>query len=315
MKAISNVQVTPASLSVDNKTVDATQPLSLKDRYFDRLCLNEQDLDDEPTLDKLTQIQETHLQHIPFENLAQHGCGRHACLDIEATAKKILEDQRGGFCFELNGLLAAFLLELGYHVSRVPAIVYHPDEKFDRPISHMCLSCKLQDTIYFVDAAFGEPALHPLVFEVDKEQATVEGILSRFVENEPGKIDLEWYSEEKSLFRPRIRFERDHVLSGGLDLAAFAPYLDNVFTEQSPFVQKLVCCRVTRTHKYTVAGNRLKVTTPRFGKDSTQTVTAFETDEEVRQVLWKHFGVPFKESIGLDTEVSSKAKPDLWMVL
>jgi N-hydroxyarylamine O-acetyltransferase len=286
---------------------------SLKSDYLDRLGLRERDLDEEPTLEKLAEIQEAHLKHIPFENLAQHGCDLPASLDIEATAKKILHVKRGGFCFELNALLSEFLLELGYQVTRVPAIVYNPEEQFDRSPSHLGVFCNIDNSIYFVDVAFGEPAIHPLILEMNTEQTTAEGMISRFVENEPGFIDLQFYNEEEAIFKPRIRFQRDHILSGGFDLPLFAPYLNNVYGEQSPFVQKLVCCRVTRTHKYTVAGNRLKVTTPRFGDDSTKTVTSLDSDEIVRQVLRDHFGIPYEQTKGLDTGRSSEAKPDLWM--
>lgn len=286
---------------------------SLTRDYLDRLGLREQDLEEEPTLEKLAAIQEAHLNCIPFENLAQHGCDRPACLDIEATARKVLHVKRGGFCFELNALLSEFLSELGYHVTRVPAIVYNPEEQFNRSPSHLGVFCNIDNIIYFVDVAFGEPAIHPLVLEMNVEQTTAEGMISRFVETEPGMIDLHFYNEEEATFKPRIRFQRDHIVSGGFDLPLFAPYLDNVYTEDSPFVQKLVCCRVTRTHKYTVAGNRLKVTTPRFGEDSTKTVTSFNTDDEVRQVLCEHFGIPYEQTKGLDTGRSSEAKPDLWM--
>ena len=286
---------------------------SFKDLYFERIGLNEQDLGEAPTLVKLTKIQEAHLTHIPFENLSQHGCDRPACLDVEATAEKVLHAKRGGFCFELNGLLSHLLIELGYQVARVPAIVYTPETKFDRPPSHLALFCTLQGKIYFVDVAFGEPAMHPLELTMNEEQTTVEGMKSRFVEYEPGLVVLEYYNEEGASFQPRIRFQRDHALSGGLELADFSPNLSVVYHEQSPFQQKMVCCRLTRTHKYTVAGNQLKVTTPRFEKESTKTVTKLRTDDEVRQVLRELFGIPLEQTNGLHIGKSLQAKPELWM--
>lgn len=286
---------------------------SFKDLYFDRIRLNAQDLDEAPTLEKLTKIQEAHLTHIPFENLSQHGCDRPACLDVDATAEKVLHAKRGGFCFELNGLLSHLLLELGYEVARVPAVVYTPDTKFDGPPSHLAVFCTLQDKIYFVDVAFGEPAMHPLELNMDEEQTTVEGMKSRFIETEPGLVVLEYYNQEVDGFQPRIRFQQDHVLSGGLELADFSPNLSVVYHEKSPFEQKMVCCLLTRTHKYTVAGNKLKVTTPRFGKESTKTVTELETDDEVRQVLQELFGIPLEQTNGLNIGTSLQAKPELWM--
>ena len=78
----------------------------IKDLYFERIHLDEEGLGEDPTLEKLTKIQEAHLKHIPFENLSQHGCDRPACLDVESVVDKVLHAKRGGFCFELNGLFS-----------------------------------------------------------------------------------------------------------------------------------------------------------------------------------------------------------------
>jgi len=84
----------------------------LVSRYFARLKLSPSEFDELPTVKKLQAIQEAHLAQIPFENLAQHGCSQPAVLDTTEIAHKILDCRRGGFCFELNGLLAEFLEEL-----------------------------------------------------------------------------------------------------------------------------------------------------------------------------------------------------------
>lgn len=286
--------------------------MAIKDLYFDRIHLNEQSLGQDPTLEKLTRIQEAHLEHIPFENLSQHGCTRPACLDTESLIDKVLHAKRGGFCFELNALLSELLVELGYQVARVPAIVYNPETKFDHAPSHLCLFCTLEDNIYFVDVAFGEPAMHPLEFVLDMEQITAEGMKSRFVEPDPGYVVLEYYNEVTAGFQPRIRFQREDILSGGMELADFSPHLNVVYHEQSPFEQKMICCRVTRSHKYTIAGNSLRITTPRFGKESTKTVEVLDTDDDVRQMLSELFGIPFEETDGLNMGKSLQAKAEIW---
>jgi N-hydroxyarylamine O-acetyltransferase len=88
----------------------------------------------------LRQLVEAHLEKIPFENLAQDGGkGGPVSLDLETIATKILDRNRGGFCFELNALFAALLEDLGYQVTVVPAIVY-TDTGFRKPTTHISLA-------------------------------------------------------------------------------------------------------------------------------------------------------------------------------
>jgi N-hydroxyarylamine O-acetyltransferase len=156
---------------------------SLTRDYLDRLGLREQDLEEEPTLEKLAAIQEAHLNCTPFENLAQHGCDRPACLDIEATARKVLHVKRGGFCFELNALLSEFLSRVGLItlLGYLQLFTILKKHRFNRSPSHLGVFCNIDNIIYFVDVAFGEPAIHPLVLEMNVERTTAEGMISRFV--------------------------------------------------------------------------------------------------------------------------------------
>src|SRR5262249_9039065 len=62
---------------------------------------------------------------VPFENLDIH-LGRPIVLDDDVFFDKIVERRRGGFCYELNGLFAALLRELGFDVTMLSAGVAGP---------------------------------------------------------------------------------------------------------------------------------------------------------------------------------------------
>src|SRR5437764_12252268 len=79
----------------------------------------------EPTLQTLQALHEAHLLAVPFENLDIH-LGRKILLDEESLWKKIVEQGRGGFCYELNGLFAWLLRALGFQVDLLSAGVAHP---------------------------------------------------------------------------------------------------------------------------------------------------------------------------------------------
>jgi N-hydroxyarylamine O-acetyltransferase len=310
------------------------QPMSLSTRYWDRLGLDPSTLDTQATGAKLAQIQEAQLRQISFDNLAQHGAsGGLPVLEVNATADKILSRRRGGFCFEVNGLLAAFLEELGYHsVKRVLAYVCIGKSELDgSPMfrdqpSHIILLVKDCDDIeWFVDVGFGEPSIHPLRYDykgVGDEalsQETPEGMQSRIrLVPEKQVVRLEWYKEGEWLTRLQWFMEEE---TRNRTLEEFSAALDFTLDAGSVFSQKLICCLVTREHKITMAGNRLKVTgPPRFGDASGSspqdlTVTVFKSADEVRAVLEEKFGIPQEETVDLDLSRSLQAPGAVWVHL
>ena len=73
----------------------------------------------EQTLEGLAELGLAHLCAVPFENL-DIAAGRALSLEPEAIYDKIVARRRGGFCYELNGLFAWLLRELGFdgHAAR-----------------------------------------------------------------------------------------------------------------------------------------------------------------------------------------------------
>ena len=72
--------------------------------------------DAKPTIANLKMLQKAHLTHVPYENLdlIYHRAGS---LEPETVYQKVVEDHRGGYCFELNGLFAELLRQMGYEVT------------------------------------------------------------------------------------------------------------------------------------------------------------------------------------------------------
>lgn len=286
---------------------------SFCDRYYSRLKLDPSTLCSGASWKKLAAITEAHLSEITFDNLAQHGVyGGKASLDSEKTARKILDETRGGFCFELNGLLGKFLLELGYNVKRLPAYVYNPELGCYPPnATHVILLVTVQndDSLWYVDVAFGEPAIHPLKYVLQESQETPEGMISRLVHTEDNYIALQWL--KNGVWVDRLRWKRDSM-STDKPLSDFQPSLEIVLNDESIFSKKLLVCKVSRTEKLTVTGNRLKVTTPRFGPESKQTVEEFDSVDDLRGILETRFGIPMASTNGLDMTKSLIASSEVW---
>src|SRR5579863_765040 len=75
-----------------------------------------------PTVETLRALHHTHLLTVPFENL-DIALGRAIALDEDALVRKLVEQRRGGFCYELNGAFAALLRALGFRVTLLAARV------------------------------------------------------------------------------------------------------------------------------------------------------------------------------------------------
>lgn len=114
----------------------------------------------EPALDleTLEALQRAHLTAVPFENLhVTSGIGVRT--DLAWSVPKIVEEGRGGWCFENNGAFAALLEALGFAVSRLGAAVLlaGPNQLID----HLAIEVRL-DQAYLVDVGFGDSFIRPL---------------------------------------------------------------------------------------------------------------------------------------------------------
>jgi N-hydroxyarylamine O-acetyltransferase len=261
-------------------------------------------------------LQSRHLACIPFENLSQHGANHAATLNVHKTAEEILDQKRGGFCFELNGLFATLLKELGYKLTLVPAIVYAGDDVgFRHHPTHLILMVKCQDNdaLYYSDVGFGEPPLHPLRYNFDCEQVTPESMTSKFVMDNDD-VTLYWLKDGE--WKPRLQWSYQASLLGenGPELSAFEDALSRVLQPDSIFSQKLICCLLTGTSKLTLAGHKLKITKPRqFPSQLVEPkVEEVESEEQARQLLQDRFGIPLASSHGLDLNKSIHADPSIW---
>jgi len=128
----------------------------------------------EPTLEVLKDLQKSHLLRVPFENLDIH-FNRKIELDIEWIYQKIVEQGRGGFCYELNGLFYELLKSIGFQVKRISARPYESNKDFGKEYDHLAIIVRIQDLEYLTDVGFGEFVFHPLIVELDEAQQDQRG--------------------------------------------------------------------------------------------------------------------------------------------
>jgi N-hydroxyarylamine O-acetyltransferase len=118
----------------------------------------------EPTLETLIGLHRAHLQTIPYENLEIH-FGRKLGLNLERIFERLVLEQRGGWCYEMNGLFAWVLREIGFDVRLVSTQVTRADGSLMAPGDHVALIVQLEQK-WLVDVGWGNGFLDPLPLEV-----------------------------------------------------------------------------------------------------------------------------------------------------
>jgi len=123
-----------------------------KDAYLRRLEMDPADfVPDKKHLDELLL---KHHQHVPFDNLDVWDRAVLPDLGIPALFDKIVNNKRGGYCFEMNGLLEAALRTLGYSCFSVEVKIIRGRD-FLPPARHRAVIVTIDGKKHFCDVGLG----------------------------------------------------------------------------------------------------------------------------------------------------------------
>ena len=178
-----------------------------KEAYFRRIGLPEE-TEVSLTGEFLGKVQYRHVLSVPYENLDIVD-QRPLSLDPSDLYDKIVVRHRGGYCFELNALLAAFLKELGFGVRSYFARYLRGESSI--PVRrHRVLVAEAEDGAYLVDVGIGQTApRYPLLLQEGLVQT--QGKECYKFERDPqlGFVLMEIYHGE---WRPYFSFTEDVAL-------------------------------------------------------------------------------------------------------
>jgi N-hydroxyarylamine O-acetyltransferase len=245
----------------------------------------------EPNRETLRDLQVAHLRNVPFENLSIHA-GEPIILDDEALFKKIVENRRGGFCYEANGLFAAWLRSLGFKVTMLSARVAKGAQpialedgpgalrslEFGPEFDHMCLLVELEER-WLADVGFGDSFLEPL--RLDSRSDQIQGNDTyRIIEVDDylvllhRKNDGPWNTEYRFTLEP-------HTYA---DFEAMCRFHQT--SPESHFTRGRICSRATENGRITLSDMKLITT---LGQERDERLLT--SQEEYEQVLKDQFGV------------------------
>jgi N-hydroxyarylamine O-acetyltransferase len=232
-----------------------------------------------PSAECLRELHLAHALHVPFENIDVLW-RRPIRLDIASLWKKLVEDRRGGYCFEQNTLFAAVLESIGFPVTRLAARVRLGATGIAAR-SHMLLAVQADGEQWLADVGFGgEALLLPIPWRLGEtaEQFTwkyrlaAEGNVCVLQDFRPeGWLDLYSFTMEE-------QYPVDFVVANHYT----ATYPDSFF------LKKLMVHLPGPAVRSTLVGRRLIERRP---EGSSEVVLA--DDEAVLETLAERFGLRF----------------------
>ncbi len=229
------------------------------------------------TLEFLNELQLRHVTHIPYENLDIIK-GKPLKLDINALYEKIIMNNRGGYCFEVNGLFGAFLSELGFKVTHLAARFLRGESQI--PLRrHRVLLVEYEGGEYICDVGIGSGApRHPLKLE--------EGTLQhQFGETYKLEKDdfLGWVIYE--LYKGEWRRFYSFTLEPQIDVDFITP---SFYCEKHPdsiFNKDIMVAIKTENGRKTLNGREYK----KFLGEEIVEIKENLTDKELTQILKEEF--------------------------
>jgi N-hydroxyarylamine O-acetyltransferase len=230
-----------------------------------------------------------HTRAIPFESLDAF-LGRGVDLGLEAVARKLLLEKRGGWCFEQNLLFGEVLRALGLRVTDLAArVLWFRPPGSRAPRTHRLLLLELAGQRYLADVGFGVLTLTGLLrLEPEVIQATP---------HEPHRLlreDNDWVLEAQlaGMWQPVYGFDLHPHWPEDFEPVNFQLAHDPA----SLFVSQVRAARVTNAGRLSLRGTELSL----WGKTGLVEQRQLGSPAEMLDVLERDFGIAARALPGIE---------------
>src|SRR5947207_4467881 len=247
-------------------------------RYLRRINLNEPvRLDAEG----LRMLHRAHLLAISYENLDVQ-LGRPVTIERPVIFEKIVGRNRGGWCYECNGLFGWGLGELGFKVTRAAGGVMREVMGDVMVGNHLVLRVDLPEGAYLADVGFGDGPIDPIRIAPGEFS---DGRFS-FALSQP---EDGWWRFHNHPYGGAKSFDFRLDPTEESLLAEKCAFLQT--SETSPFVQNLVCQMHTPYGLTILRGRILRKLTPDGFEDR-----LLDSADELIGTLEEEFGLDVPEA-------------------
>lgn len=240
-----------------------------------------------PTRDTLNALHAAHLLAVPFENL-DIASKRPILLDREALWNKIVTRKRGGFCYELNGLFAWLLEQIGFDVSHLNGRVFSGAGSLGIEFDHLALLVRIpgEPDRWLADVGFGDSFTLPL--SIDERGEQIQGLRAYRIE-EVSDGYVVWQRNYNGRVERRYFFDLE-PRSFPDDYEAGCLYHQT--SPDSPFTRGGIISKATTRGRISLEDGRLILT-----EDGRRTERLLKDQHEYVQMLMEHFNITLNEEV------------------
>ena len=234
-----------------------------------------------PTFACLNAIMNAQLRNIPFENLDVQA-GKIISIEPKDIYNKIVNQNRGGYCYEVNGIFSMALSAIGFEYQYVAARpMYYPVK---RPKTHMAIIVKIDGNKYLCDLGFGSYGIRAPILIDEKRAIDGYEIVQGFDKYRLSKIENEHFLLEAwNGVEWLLQYSFDFYSPEWID---FAPA--NFLNSKHPdaiFVKTYLVILMTENGRKILFGDSLKIIENGITKQSN-----FQP-EELDEILQSHFNI------------------------
>jgi|LakMenEpi03Aug12_release.lakeMendotaPanAssembly.Ray.scaffolds.fasta_scaffold272874_2 N-hydroxyarylamine O-acetyltransferase len=225
-------------------------------KYLNHIQLSEEIINQKPSFNLLNLIHEHHVFSIPFENLSIF-LDEPIKIDLESLYEKLIINQRGGYCYEINSLFQALLTTLGFDTQLHLAEVVYNSPLLSRVPRHAILLVTLDNFVYLVDAGYGRNGMsQPLLLnrEHASELTAHKTLFKAEYREELGFLYQVFYDDE---FHIEYRFDYPHYHPISIkDLEPHNLYVST--NEESNFTKNTIITMPTPTGRISLNNDKLR---------------------------------------------------------
>jgi N-hydroxyarylamine O-acetyltransferase len=258
------------------------------DHYLKRIGL---DRPLKPNLESLRALHRAHLMAISYENLDVQ-LGRPITIEIPAIYKKIVENGRGGWCYEMNGIFGWALKQLDFRVTRATGSVMREMGGDASNANHLVLRVEMDEGLYLADVGFGDGPIEPI--RIAPGKFTAHGFVFDL-----NQVDENWWRLRNHPAGGAPSFDFNLAPADEALLAAQCHRLQT--SPESVFVQNAVCQRFTPEGLVIMRGRVLRTVTPRAVSER-----VLENADEFGSVVGETFGLNVPDAASLWPRVCAR---------
>ncbi|MCB2113206.1 MAG: arylamine N-acetyltransferase [Parvularculaceae bacterium] len=227
-----------------------------------------------PDIDGLRRVHRAHALSLTYENLDVQ-LGAPSDRSAANAFDKIVNRRRGGWCYEMNGLLGWALDEIGFRVTRLAGAVMREKSGDDVIGNHLVLLVEIDDARFICDVGFGSGPIDP--FAMREGPISIGAFNYRLSDLGSG-----WWRFTEDERMGAMSYDFNRAVDDEAMLERQCRFLQT--DPSSPFMQNAVLQRWAEDTHYSMRGRVLRILSPR-GENKSLIETADEYARAVRDVF------------------------------